>query len=76
MGAAASYSRVVMRASLDVRRSARVYARWFRAAAFLLVVLALSAARTHAQVEISINPVMVKGPRAAAVTIIEFSDYQ
>jgi hypothetical protein len=75
MGAAASYSRVVMRTSLDVRRSARVYARFY-AAAFLLVVLALSAARTHAQVEISINPVMVKGPRDAAVTIIEFSDYQ
>jgi hypothetical protein len=66
----------VMRASLDVRRSARVYIRGVHAAAFLLAVLALSAARTHAQVEISINPAMVKGPRDAAVTIIEFSDYQ
>jgi hypothetical protein len=47
-----------------------------RAAALLLVVLALAAARTHAQVEITINPTMVKGPRDAAVTIIEFSDYQ
>jgi hypothetical protein len=65
-----------MRASLDARRSARGYARWFHAAAFLLVGLALGAARTHAQVEISINPEMVKGPRDAAVTIIEFSDYQ
>jgi len=65
-----------MRASLDVRRSARVYVRGVHAAAFLLAVLALSAARTHAQVEISINPAMVKGPRDAAVTIIEFSDYQ
>jgi len=65
-----------MRASLDVRRSARVYVRGIHAAAFLLAVLALSAARTHAQVEISINPAMVKGPRDAAVTIIEFSDYQ
>jgi hypothetical protein len=65
-----------MRASLDVRRSARVYIRGVHAAAFLLAVLALSAARTHAQVEISINPAMVKGPRDAAVTIIEFSDYQ
>ena len=65
-----------MRASLDVRRSARAYARGGHAAAFLLVVLVLSAARTHAQVEISINPAMVKGPRDAAVTIIEFSDYQ
>jgi len=65
-----------MRASLDVRRSARADARGVHAAAFLLVVLVLSAARTHAQVEISINPAMVKGPRDAAVTIIEFSDYQ
>jgi hypothetical protein len=76
MGAAASYPRIVMRASSDVRRWARVYARWFRPAALLLVVLALSAARAHAQVEISVNPAMVKGPRDAAVTIIEFSDYQ
>jgi hypothetical protein len=65
-----------MRASLGARRSARVYYRWFRAAALLLVALALSAARTHAQVEITIDPTMVKGPRDAAVTIIEFSDYQ
>jgi len=46
------------------------------AAAFLLGALALSAAPTYAQVEISVNPAMVKGPRDAAVTIIEFSDYQ
>ena len=65
-----------MRASLDVRRSARAYVRGVHAATFLLAVLALSAARTHAQVEISINPAMVKGPRDAAVTIVEFSDYQ
>ena len=65
-----------MRASLDARRSARVYYRWLRAAALLLVGLGAGAARTHAQVEISINPMMVKGPRDAAVTIIEFSDYQ
>ena len=53
-----------------------MYYRWFRAAPLLLAVLALGAARTHAQVEITINPMMVKGPRDAAVTIIEFSDYQ
>ena len=76
MDAAASYSRAVMRASLDVRRSARVYYSWLRATPLLLAVLALGAARTHAQVEITINPMMVKGPRDAAVTIIEFSDYQ
>src|SRR5262249_1043671 len=75
-----SYPRVVMRASLDVRRSARGYVRGVQARAFLLAVLvavlAVSAGRTHAKVEISINPAMVKGPRDAAVTIIEFSDYQ
>ena len=76
MGAVASYPRFVMRASLDARRSARVYYSWFRAAAPLLVMLTLGAARTHAQVEITINPTMVKGPRDAPVTIIEFSDYQ
>jgi len=76
MDAAASYSRAVMPASLDVRRSARVYYSWLRAGPLLLAVLALGAARTHAQVEITINPMMVKGPRDAAVTIIEFSDYQ
>jgi len=65
-----------MRASLDARCPARVYYRWLRAAALLPVVLALAAARTHAQVEITIDPTMVKGPRDAAVTIIEFSDYQ
>lgn len=76
MGPAASYPRVVIRASWKARRSARVYYRWLRATALLLVGLALAAARSHAQVEITINPTMVKGPRDAAVTIIEFSDYQ
>jgi hypothetical protein len=76
MRAAASYPRFVMRASLQARRSARVYYRSFRAAALLVGALAVGAARAHAQVEITINPMMVKGPRDAAVTIIEFSDYQ
>lgn len=65
-----------MRASWGARRPARGYDRWFRAVPLLLGVLALGAARTHAQVEITINPMMVKGPRGAPVTIIEFSDYQ
>jgi hypothetical protein len=76
MGPAASYPRVVIRASWKARRSARVYYRWFHAAPLLLVMLALGAAPTHAQVEITMDPMMVKGPRDAAVTIIEFSDYQ
>lgn len=76
MGAAASYPRVVMRVSWNARRSARVYYSWFRAAPLLLVALAAGTMRAHAQVEITVNPAMVKGPRDAAVTIIEFSDYQ
>ena len=76
MSAAASYPRVVMRASWNAGRSARVYYTWFRAIALLLMVIAPSARRAAAQVEITINPMMVKGPRDAAVTIIEFSDYQ
>ena len=76
MGAAASYPRVVIRVSWKARRSARVYYTWFRAAALLLMAVAPSVPRAYAQVEISINPMMVKGPRDAAVTIIEFSDYQ
>jgi hypothetical protein len=52
-----------------------VYYRWFRASALLLLVLA-TGARIHAQVEITFDPAMVKGPRDAPVTIIEFSDYQ
>jgi hypothetical protein len=39
-------------------------------------VLATGVARIHAQVEITFDPAMIKGPRDAPVTIIEFSDYQ
>jgi len=76
MGATASYPRVVIRASWKARRSARVYYRWFRASALLLLALATGVARAHAQVEITFDPAMIKGPRDAPVTIIEFSDYQ
>ena len=76
MGAVPSYSRDVMRASWNACRPARVDYRWLRAAALVLMAIALGAPAAHAQVEITMNPMMVKGPRDAAVTIIEFSDYQ
>lgn len=43
-----------------------------------LVALSLApgASRGQAPVELTVNPSMVKGAAGAAVTIIEFSDYQ
>lgn len=43
----------------------------------LWALLLLLPGETAAQsLKISVNPVMVKGPMAAPVTIVEFSDYQ
>lgn len=46
----------------------------------VLLVLTLAVARPAATVEmignITVEPTMVKGPAAAPVTIVEFSDYQ
>ena len=41
-----------------------------------LLLLAVAACGAQTPREITIDPVMVKGPSNAAVTIIEFSDYQ
>ncbi|MBI2204019.1 MAG: hypothetical protein HYU41_09230 [Candidatus Rokubacteria bacterium] len=38
--------------------------------------VATPATTAHAQVDISIDPAMVKGAPTAVVTIVEFSDYQ
>jgi hypothetical protein len=47
------------------------------AAALLLLALGADAPRAaDAQVDITVDPSMVKGPSTAPVTIIEFSDYQ
>ena len=48
-------------------------------ALLLVALLALTAGAGMAQspiVDISVDPAMVKGPRTAPVTIVEFSDYQ
>ena len=76
MSAAASYPRAVTRASLSAHRVSRVYYGSLRAVLLALLVIGGGAVRTQAQVELTVNPSMVKGPRNAPVTIIEFSDYQ
>ncbi|MBI1847150.1 MAG: hypothetical protein HY294_13875 [Candidatus Rokubacteria bacterium] len=42
----------------------------------LVAVALLSSAAARAQVELTIEPAMVRGPQTARVTILEFSDYQ
>jgi hypothetical protein len=57
-------------------RPPRVYTIRF---AFLVALLALVGAAGGAEppvVDLSVDPTMVKGPRTAPVTIVEFSDYQ
>ena len=76
MGTTASYPRSVTCVSRCARRSARVYYRSFWAVLSLLLVFAPGAPGARAQVEITVDPSMVKGPAGAPVTIVEFSDYQ
>jgi len=77
MGTAASYSRSVQGLSHCADRSPRVYYSSMRLIVSLLVlVIAMSAPRALAQIEITWSPSMVKGPATAPVTIVEFSDYQ
>ena len=54
-------------------RSARLLGRGWPVAA---LVLMLWAPGGYSQPAATINPVMAKGPAAAPVTILEFSDYQ
>ena len=44
--------------------------------ALALSLAALGARAAGAQIELSVDPAMTKGPADAAVTIVEFSDYQ
>jgi len=54
-----------------------VYYSWIGVTLSLLTLsVAAFPARAFAQVELTWSPSMVKGPPAAPVTIIEFSDYQ
>ena len=73
MRPAPSYSRPVRRVSLHGRRPPRVYYRLLLA---ILVLLAAQPLLAGAQIELTTYAAMVKGPAAAPVTIIEFSDYQ
>lgn len=41
-----------------------------------VLTAALLASSAHAQVELTVEPAMSKGPAGAPVRIIEFSDYQ
>jgi hypothetical protein len=57
---------------------------YYAVAAVLVALVAVTSlafdwtrvARARAQVDITIEPSMTKGPAGAPVTIIEFSDYQ
>ena len=42
----------------------------------ILAVLVLGATAAPAQVNVTVQPSMTKGPATAPVTIVEFSDYQ
>lgn len=64
------------RAPAFARRTRRVVARWLVAALLVALSLAPGASRGQAPVELTVNSSMVKGAAGAAVTIIEFSDYQ
>jgi hypothetical protein len=66
---------VVNRVRSATARRRRVYTI---PTAWLLVLVALCAPGAGAQTpaSITIEPTMVKGPDTAAVTIVEFSDYQ
>ena len=64
------------RASALARRTRRVVTRLLIAAPLVALSLAPEASRAQAPVELTVNSSMVKGAAGAAVTIIEFSDYQ
>jgi protein-disulfide isomerase len=57
-------------------RSITARDRWRFLTPLLLLLLAPSASRAQAPIELTVTPNMVKGSAGAPVTIIEFSDYQ
>ena len=42
----------------------------------LVFLLLIAGERAHAQVNLTMDPAMTRGPAGAPVTIIEFADYQ
>ena len=59
------------------RISTRVYLGGALALGLLIVaVLTPGARRARADVDLTVNPAMTRGPATAPVTIVEFSDYQ
>lgn len=54
---------------------ARRTLRW-RVSPIAVALLPVLAAPLAAQVDLSVDPVMTKGPAQAPVVIVEFSDYQ
>jgi hypothetical protein len=66
---------VVNGVRVRVARRSGVYTIWSACLLALSVVLAGDVGAQTAP-ELGVDPAMVKGPAAAAVTIVEFSDYQ
>jgi hypothetical protein len=66
---------VVNRVRARAARRSRVYTIWNAWLVALLVVLT-SDIGAQAPPESGADPVMIKGPAKAPVTIVEFSDYQ
>jgi hypothetical protein len=69
------FSALVNGVRVGSARRSRVYTIW---GAWLVALLAGLTGGVTAQTapELCVNPIMVKGPPTAAVTIVEFSDYQ
>ncbi len=54
----------------------RVYTRRLWSATLLALIVSLGGVPARAQVNLSVDPAMTKGPPNAPVVMIEFSDYQ
>jgi hypothetical protein len=59
-----------------VRRPAGLAAVLLAPGLAVLLALLLATPASRADVELTVNPAMVKGAADARVTIVEFSDYQ
>jgi hypothetical protein len=50
--------------------------RWLGVACLTSILLGPGCAPAQDRVPLTLDPIMVRGPAAARVTIVEFSDYQ